>query len=71
MFSLVGLLAVLFFVFIYLFPWIETDSGKAIGFAYVALDLLGYRTGSMNEPEKTACNWQERTEPKSIICQEM
>ena len=44
---------------------------KAIGFAYVALDLLGYRTGSMNEPEKTACNWQERTEPKSIICQEM
>ena len=22
---------------------------KAIGFAYVTLDILGYRTGSMNE----------------------
>ena len=37
MFSLVGLLAVLFFVFIYLFPWIETDSGKAIGFACIGV----------------------------------
>ena len=26
------------------------DRLKEIGFKYVALDLLGYRTGSMNEP---------------------
>lgn len=37
MFSLAGLFAVLFFVFIYLFPWIKTDSGKAIGFACIGV----------------------------------
>ena len=37
MFSLAGLLAVLFFVFIYLFPWIETGSGKAVGGACIAI----------------------------------
>lgn len=37
MISLVGLLAVLFFVFIYLFPWIETGSGKAVGGACIAI----------------------------------
>lgn len=35
--SLVGVIAVLFFLFIYLFPWIETDSGKAIGGACMAV----------------------------------
>ena len=35
--SLVGIIAVLFFLFIYLFPWIETDSGKAIGGACMAV----------------------------------
>lgn len=34
-----------------------TEKLKGYGFAYVTLDLLGYRTGSMNEtlsPEKKA-----------------
>ena len=30
------------------------SSGKDLGFAYVTLDLLGYRTGSMNETLPTA-----------------
>lgn len=37
MFSLVGFIAVLFFLFVYLFPWIGTDSGKAIGGACMAV----------------------------------
>ena len=40
MFSLVGVIAVLFFVFIYLFPWIENDCGKAIGTACMAIVAL-------------------------------
>ncbi len=40
MFSLAGLIAVLFFVFIYLFPWIETGTGKAIGAACMAILAL-------------------------------
>ena len=40
MFSLAGLLDVLFFVFVYLFPWIKTDTGKAIGFACMAILVL-------------------------------
>ncbi len=35
--SLVGIIAVLFFLFVYLFPWISTDSGKAIGGACMAV----------------------------------
>ena len=37
MILLAGLLAVLFFVFVYLFPWIETGSGKAVGGACIAI----------------------------------
>ena len=30
LFSIAGIIAVLFFLFVYLFPWIETDNGKVI-----------------------------------------
>ena len=33
------------------------DALKGFGFAYVALDLLGYRTGSMNETLTRSKQW--------------